>query len=356
MKKKYWIILIILFLAAITTTVLWKKQSDGTLNPGEKDFAISDTSIVTKIFLADKRDRTVLLEKQNGSVWKLNAKYNAQPNMINELLRTIMYVSVKAPVPRSMKDNVIKRMSSGAIKVEIYAKTPWINLWGLKLFEKERLIRTYYVGDNTMDNTGTFFLMEGSDQPYITYIPGFNGFLQTRYSSKESDWRDHAIFNASIPEIKEISVQYPLSPENSFSIENKPGSNYQLRDGVGKNVNNFDTTKIVSYLSSFTDIRFEAFLNDFEQKKVDSIIAQPVFAQVKLTSTSGEKNKEIKFFRIVAPEGSTDLFGEPLEFDRERLHGYTKEDGLILCQYFVFGSIFRQLSDFIKNTPEVEKK
>lgn len=356
MKKKYIIAALLLILAGIVTLILWKKQSDGTLNPGEKDFAIADTSTVTKVFLADKKNRTVLLQKQENSAWKLNDKFEAQPNMINELLRTFMYVSVKAPVPRSMKDNVVKRLASFGIKVEIYAKTPWINLWGFKLFERERLIRTYYVGDNTMDNTGTFMMMEGSDQPYITYIPGFNGFLQTRYSTKEYDWRDHSVFNYSIPEIAKVKVEYPGMPENSFMIENNPGSNYKVYNGNGQILGGIDTNKVVSYLSSFTEVKFETFLNELDKTKADSLLSQPVFAKISVLPVKQSNWKEITFFRIKSPEGTVDLFGEKLEYDRERLHAITKEDGLIICQYFVFGSLFRQLGDFVKSDLQSKKK
>ncbi len=48
----------------------------------------------------------------------------------------------------------------------------------------------YYVGGVTQDERGTFFLKEGSTQPYCLNQPGFDGGLRARYALAPVDWRD----------------------------------------------------------------------------------------------------------------------------------------------------------------------
>jgi hypothetical protein len=111
-------------------------------------------------------------------------------------------------------------MSAIAKKIEIYQIRPRINLFNkVKLFPRETLTKTYYIGDVTQDNQGTYMLMEGADEPYIVHIPGFRGFVSTRYSTVKADWRDFTVFKTPIGEIASVQVEFPLDPGQSFRMD-----------------------------------------------------------------------------------------------------------------------------------------
>ena len=117
-KNKIGIALVI-FLSAITF-YFNTQNTKGTLKKELTNFAVKDTSSITKIFLADKQNHTVLLERQTNGSWMLNKKYQVREDAIKLLLTTMKELSVKAPVGKQAFENVVKRLATSAVKVEIY--------------------------------------------------------------------------------------------------------------------------------------------------------------------------------------------------------------------------------------------
>ena len=64
MKKKNILILAITIILLIIAAFLVIRQSSGTFGGGMKDFAVTDTASITKVFLADKNNNTILLERK----------------------------------------------------------------------------------------------------------------------------------------------------------------------------------------------------------------------------------------------------------------------------------------------------
>lgn len=348
MRKKI-IIISGLVLLSLLATVLIISNSKSTLSGGEKDFAISDTAAVTKIFLTDKNNRSVLLERKTPSQWKLNDSFFAQKEMVEQLLKTMMFVSVKAPVPVSMHNSVISRMATLGIKVEIYMEVYRVDFLGIQLWPYEKLVKTYYVGDNTMDNGGTFMMIDGAEMPFITYIPGFTGFLQSRYSTNPYDWRDHTVFQLPLTEISEVQLMFPGHPEWGFNLNNPDNKNYVVNRPSGERMQQPDTLRIINYLSGFQDVRFESFLNDLDKNIIDSITANTPLLMMTVIDKKKQSNS-LKFWRIKAPAEALDLEGNPIIWDRERLHAQINGKDLVLVQYFVFGRLIRNFDYFSKTT------
>ena len=69
-NKKSIILVIILAVAAIWFLM---QNNKSTLNENESDFGLSDTSSVTKIFIADKQTNSVVLDRTSGG-WILNGR------------------------------------------------------------------------------------------------------------------------------------------------------------------------------------------------------------------------------------------------------------------------------------------
>jgi len=343
MKKRTLLILIFSFLILLAAGVLLTNTSS-SLNKKETAFAISDTSTVTRIFIADKQDRTVELTKM-GSHWDLNGKYKAHGDNIRLLLKTMESIRVGQPVSKASRNTVIKLMAAGATKVEIYQMVYRIKLGFLKLFPHEKCTRTYYVGTHTQDNMGTYMLMEGSENPYVMYIPGFKGFVSSRYHAREIDWREHIIFSKRLPQIASLKLEFPETPEESYQINNNNEDGFELISlSTGKPIKNYNYEKVLDIMSSFEEVNFEAFITQFPSIDKDSIVAQQPHIIISLTGKDGE-TVSLKTFRRPAGDNQADYVGQEIPWDIDRMYAIIEgEEDLLLIQYFVFDKLTRRLS------------
>ncbi len=175
MKKKNLLILVITLILLIIAAFLVIRQSSGTFGSGMKDFAVTDTASITKVFLADKNNNTILLDRKAPGDWLLNGTYRARNSGIKMLFETFSNLVPKFPVPKKAHNSVITQLAASSVKVEIYQQVYRIRLFGIKLFPHEKLTKTYYVGGATQDNMGTFMLMEGAEVPFVVHLLGLRG-------------------------------------------------------------------------------------------------------------------------------------------------------------------------------------
>jgi Domain of unknown function (DUF4340) len=354
MTKRKILYLILLILVTFFTVAGLINRSNTTLSNEETDFSVNDTSTITKIFISDKDNHNVLLEKKDSIGWVLNEEYPALTTSVDLLLKTLKNITVKSPVSKISHDNVVTRLSSIGRKVEIYQTVYRIDLWGMQLFPHEKLTKTFYVGDNTQDLMGTYMLIEDAERPYIVYIPGFNGFLHTRFSPLEKDWRSHVIFSHKVGQIKSLDFINNDEKETSFSIKNQGDRQYALLNKDGKGYSNFDTLKVLDYLTRYNDIRYEAMLSEIDTDFKDSVLASPPFFEIVLTDMANE-SIHLKAFRKEAGEDILDLEGNVILWNRDRLYAeitFGNEPIFTLIQYYVFSPLIKSIDYFNKNYVE----
>ncbi|MBP6977656.1 MAG: DUF4340 domain-containing protein [Lentimicrobiaceae bacterium] len=343
--KKNLVYIILIVILAIIALVLILSGSRTTLRREAASFAISDTASVTRIFLSDKNDRSVLLERQAEGGWSLNGKYRAQQESVDLLLKTMLNLAVLEPVSEAAHNTVVRLLSANSVKVEIYQWTPRLQLGKrVRLFMHEKKVRTYYVGHVTQNNIGTYMLMEGSETPFIVYMPGFRGFVQSRFKTIENDWRDHTIFAVPLQEIASVTVEFPGSPDKSFSVVREGDLALSLFSlNPRQEVQSFDTLRVLDFLTSFRNIRFEALINDMNPQRRDTVLSAPPLHIITVTTPDGD-TQVVKTYRKPGMPGEIDLDGNPVIYDRDRLYAVIQEGHeMVLIQYFVFDRITRPL-------------
>ncbi|MCU0369872.1 MAG: DUF4340 domain-containing protein [Bacteroidales bacterium] len=348
--KKNRVTLIIALILLLTAFILFITNSYSTLSKESSEFAIEDTASVIRIFIADKNNNEVTLDRSEGGGWLVDGKYPAQQAKVSSFLKTLMDLEVRSPVPLVARNNVITRMSVIAKKIEIYQVVPRINIFSkIRLFPHEKLTRVYYVGDVTQDNQGTFMLMEGAEEPYVVHIPGFRGFVSTRYSTVKADWRDYTVFRTPIGEIQSVRVEFPFKPGQSYQFDVKDNQHISLRSlADDRELQAFDTIRALNFLTGFEDIRFESLLEHLIEKEfIDSVASSTPKTIITLTDRNGEVNR-VKLFtkKGFAPLYSEDgALMEPVDLDRAYALVNDEED-FVLVQYYVFDRITRTL-DFL---------
>lgn len=348
------ILIITTIILAVLAAVLFYSRSNTTINSKISDFSVPDTASITKIFLADKENQTILLEKASDGIWKLNKKYDAHPENMQIFLQTLTNIQLREPVAKAAHNNIIGFLAVKSTKVEIYQIKHRISLGKFKFFPHEKLTKTFYIGDATMDNTGTFALMEGAKAPVVIYVPGLRGFISTRFSTSESDWRTHTVFNKKLPDIKSIKVEFLTQPEESYIVENVNNQHLKLiRLKDNQEINGYDTLRLVSFVNAFRKINYETLLNDMEPSRRDSIMQAAPMHRITLETKTGQTQSIRTFVRLL-PQPEVDVFdGSVITYDMDRLYGYVNDEDFVTIQFFAFDKVLLPLSMFTHSNQNI---
>lgn len=351
MKKNRIVILLVSALVAIIIISLVSNRYS-TLKEQETDFAVRDTASVTKVFIADKKESSVLLER-SAAGWTLNKQFVANTKVVDFLLSTMKRLRVKSPVSLSVRNGVISRLASNGIKVEVYQEVYRINLFHkYKFFKHEKLTKVFYVGDATQDNMGTYMLIDGAENPYIVFIPGFRGFLFSRFSPKPDDWKSHIVFNTKLAEIKSVSLKFYEEPESSFKVDVVDArGNYNVTDLYnGEILDSYDTLKLLNFLTSFRDLRYETRMNNLiSPMKIDSIVNSIPLYELTLVDRFDDTTMVPMFRKHSMPESIANAYEMLVPIDHDRFYALINDgNDFVLMQYYVFDRVLYPLSNYRK--------
>ena len=327
---------LLIALAGLSVYIYKNKNKTSTIDKEASDFKYKDTASIDKLFLADKDGNQVLLEKK-AEGWILDGKFKVRPDVIETLLYTIRSVEVKSPVSKNGRNTVIKIMAAKSTKIEIYSKG-----------EK---VKQYYVGHATQDNTGTYMILtnietgENFEEPFITHIPGFDGFLSTRYLTNEIDWRDRLIINLRPPQIKQIKLDLHEIPDSSFVIDLFSMQRFGLKTKKG-NVK-FEEDRMKQYIAYFQNVNCEAVL-DKKHHLVDSL-SKSAAAFATLTITDRNNNiSTYDFFHKYPVASKNEQYGVDYKYDPDNLFvRYNNGKDYAVAQFYVFGKILQTYDYFL---------
>jgi len=340
MNKKTLYILLFSIIAVALAIFSLKNEKSGTIN---NDFIIYDTSRVEQIFMVNKQEQQITLTKKNN-VWYVNGKDAAIGENVDIILRTLMYIEVKTPVSKSARDSYISKMATSSTKVEIYENAPLFSIFGIDIMKSLRKTKVFYVGPPTRNYKGTVMKMENSDDLYVTYLPGFNGYLSERFSANYADWLNHSVFKLPIKSINSISVEFGDQANQSYKINNIGNRTYDLIPlSNNEAVQSYDTLRVLEELASFRNINFETLLDGMPQTRIDSLKASEPYITLSVTNI-GMQTTTVKMYRRKNFTSKPDFEGNVHQYDLDRM--YAIIDGfeyIVTVQYFVFDNITRPL-------------
>ncbi|HEU4718947.1 MAG TPA: hypothetical protein VFU15_13980 [Bacteroidia bacterium] len=329
MKRNTLTLIIALALGGITFWLI-RMNSSSSIKKELRDFAVSDTASITKIFLADKTMHQVTLTREKDG-WKVDGKFDARPDAIEGLLGVIHDLSVREPVSIKSRPFVIKQLATGAVKCEIYNGSD--------------LVKVYYVGGDTPDDLGTYMLLadpetgENSSEPFIMEKRGHNGYLTPYYSSNVIEWRDRSVFKYYAPDIRSIEVTNPRMPQTSFSVHQSANGVFGLNSSTGQPLP-FDTLMVKQFISYFGHISFEAFEKQLTPAQRDSVVHSTPAHIITVTDAADHKNV-VKLFLKKNPNADSTTVTDPSQlYDPDRMYA-TVNNGqdFVVVQYYVFGKL-----------------
>lgn len=350
----YLIVAGILVLASIFV-VLQKKnllRSQDEIGPIGAAFAIKDTNNVIKIFMADMLGNKVLLTRTEKG-WLVDDTIPALKVNVENLLSTLQNLHIRQTVAETAQDNINKMLSSQSVKVEIYQLAPKFKIFGIPFFVKERLTKTYYMGQATMDNMGNYALLEGMDEPYVVSIPGFRGFVTPQFSPYATDWYSHTLFQTKLTRIQSLQIIDMENPSESFLIKKEGARFFSMYDYKNAPVVQYDTTKVIDMLSEFRERNYLSISTALTNHEKDSVFKNNLFKIIILTDVDGKKS-ELRFYRLlqlVQEMQDDEKIGDPMmAINKDHCYGIFNEDysKLYKLQYYYFERQLQPLSYFVK--------
>lgn len=323
------VILFVLFLLLGAAAVWYlgsRPEERSTVLGWDRNFAV-EPEAVHKIFLADRRGNKTTLERtgdRTGDHWTYNERWRARPNAMENLLNAIGRIEMKYKPPRAAVPNMIRDLAANGIKVELYDRGG-------------DLIKIYYVGGATPDETGTYVIMDGAEEPYVAHLPGWQGNLRFRYNLRGDDWRDKAVFAERPENIQAVTVEYPKQQAHSFKVKKKNGA-YRVEPYGALRPRTERACRPGSaetFLYGFERLAAEAFENDNPRR--DSIRRLRPFCTITLQRTDGTE-KTVRFYPIFEKFASG---GQVLESNRaERYFADVSTGDFMLVQNRIFREIF----------------
>ena len=329
-RKRVIYLTAILVLAALCIFVFRKKIfKENNIS----DFAVKDTAAITRIFIADKNGHQSTLDKTPEGKWRVNGKYDVQGSKIQTLMDVIYRVSVKSPVPKNEREDVIRILNT-SIKVMIY--------------KGDELMKVYYVGSETRDYLGTYMCIENADEPMITEIPGFNGFLTPRYIVREEDWKSNTIVSFNPENISSLSVSYDMHPEVSYMIQ-KSATGFMVSSMDPKVKEVFSNqNRINEYLKLFSNLSMEGYDNRATNAFNDSLKTSRPFVTITIKSLDGKETWIKVFFKILPPGSERpDQTGALSNIDQNRYYAISNtEERVMIVQTGNFGNVMQRFDFF----------
>ena len=338
MKRNRIVIILLVLLIAGAVFVISKNERK-TLTGSDDDFAVPDTATIDKLFLANKRGATALLEKNDKGVWIINGKYPARIDAVKLLLITIMRAQIKFPAPQAAQENMLKEIASIGTKCEIY--------------QNKKLVKTWYIGHETQDLRGTFCLLQGGDNEkpfnkvYAIDLPGFVGTIVPRFFITEADWREQKVLSITPDKIKSISLNLEGFPDSSFTINVKGLHKFDVTTLSGKKIEPFDTTAVQQYLSYFMNLYVENWVTSSFEREVDSVKKTKDFLQITLTDISNKTNV-YKFYHAPSSPDQKDGKGNRMPYDPLTMYmKFWNDAEFAKVPAFTWGKLFQSSTYFL---------
>lgn len=338
MKRLLPLLLVLIALGA-AAYFLSPKDQNTSLTGTDRDFAFPADQM-SKVTLERIDDGNVItFTKNNGGEWFINDKYLVSHFIIPQITKTIEKLKIQNIPSKAETKAILKNMDDVGIKVKVYDRSG-------------EEVRSFRLGLESYDESGTAFLMDGSSQPYNMYISGFDGDIRSRFNQTVDNYRDRQLFRIDPSDIKTLGVKYHKDQKESFKIE-KSGSTYKvgpLSQYIEPSTKEVDPSNAKAYLDLFTRIYGEDY--DNKNARRDSIVQLVPWATIAVEDLEGDI-VEVDFFPfrdLLLKNANTIDLEDNAKVERffANRKTATKHD-LIVAQNRNIKQLFRGYEYFLKN-------
>jgi hypothetical protein len=278
---------------------------------------------VTEINITNSYASLVL--ERSGKNWRINHSYNAKSFTIKSLLNLLTNLEISSPIPKSMKQEVLKSFDNRAVAITIGTSG--------------KVLKAYRIAENDSLHIGTLMMLKDDTEPYIVRFPGYDGHISSLFSTDPLLWRDKTIFRYRPADILSIQVEYPSSPKASFAYYFMGMDNLQIKSLVNNKIIKISKKTALGYLVNFMSVSFEKLVKEHRKELYDSLKQQQPFCTITVKNTVNQLNS-VKAYHIPVQN-------KPGEFNPDKMYAVLQNDTIpAIIKYIDLDPITKEFSDF----------
>lgn len=279
---------------------------------------------ITRIEFSENGKKLTLQKK--GEAWLVNGKTEARKSGVLFIVRILKEIKIKSPVSSEFFESEITRKKINPVRVMVY--------------EKSRLLKSFYVYKTRSNIYGNVMKIKASSKPFIVYVPGYDGDIGSGFSVSELFWQSYTVFNLLPSEIASVYLENLSDTASSFSISQK--DHHYFLSGTSGNLNGWDSSLVIRYISYFAYVPFESWDFEIDEGAKKLIEAQLPLYRVTVHTTSGRK-------KILTLWRKNSMRNGDNAVDSDRLYGKTDEiDAFFVMRYFDIDPLIKKRSYFFQ--------
>jgi hypothetical protein len=302
---------------------LFLKDKSGTLRVDAKAFAVADTAGVTSITITNNQAKLVL--ERSGTGWRINQNFNAKPHAVRALLSLLTSLEIGAPVPKSMKQQVLSSFNDNVVSVSVESSGT--------------ITKAFRISGNDQLKIGSVGMLKDDTDPYVIHLPNFEGNLYSLFSTNSLLWRDKTIFRYRPADILSIEVVYSDNPNASFAYHFMGMDNLQIESLKTRATIKLNKETAQNYLTNFASLSFESLVINRTKEVRDSLTRQKPLCTITVKNTANQLNT-IKTYRIPVQN-------QPGMFNLNRIYAVLQNDTVpVIIKYLNLDPIMKEYNDF----------
>lgn len=309
--KKIIPFLLLLVLAGIGLYFFLNKGKS-TLEKSEFDFKIRDTSAVESIYIYNQND-TIHLFKEN-SIWKVNGHF-----FVNNAMLKLCF--------RVFKDAEIQSVFSSDMATkaqELFKLSPLV---ALHLNNGET--KEFHIFSNKMARQ-VWMMKKDGKQPFVIYIPSYEGNFAALFYAQANDWRDNNI-SLLLHGAKSLEINHINKPEKSFKID-------------------FSKTKPILFLNqepsnNYSQEALEQYLSTFRRLTISRFVYSPVSRD---SLAMQKHNIELRIVFADKPPVEIKIYPKGFPADLNEAYVLMNNSDMAVVKYVAIDPLLPD-NDFFKN-------
>jgi len=244
-----------------------------------KPFGNSNTS-----FAARPADRITRIEftsgnstltlREEGEEWLVNGKQQARRRSILFITRILTEMQIKSPVSDELFSSGVTAMGIEPVAVKVY--------------EKNKLLSSFLVYKTASNQYGNIMKLKPGSKPFIVSVPGSEAEIGSAFTVNELFWQPYTVFSLQPSEIHSVTFENLSDTSSSFMIKYAGGIPSLF--GNDRELTGWDTSRILRYISYFTQVPFESWATELREAEKAGISDEQPLYRITVLSPEGERS------------------------------------------------------------------